>query len=278
MTTPAPGARPPERRPEREPRRAVVVGGSRGIGAAVALRFAAEGLDTAVAARDPEQLNGLRDHARELGLGLTVHQVDVRSAESVDGLFAALTEGGGVDVCVNAAGRNLSRRLISPPRDGSRTWRTHGEQDWRDVVDLCLTGTFLVGRAAAAAMAAAGRGGVIVPVVSCTWRGSWGQSAYAAAKAGVVSLTRSWALELGEYGIRVVAIAPGVVDGAALREKCAAVPAHAAFMDRLRAQVPLGRFADESEVAETALHAVRNTYLTGTVLDVDGGGFPGRVR
>ncbi|WP_165987582.1 SDR family NAD(P)-dependent oxidoreductase [Streptomyces sp. YIM 98790] len=259
------------------PRRAVVTGGSRGIGAAVALRLAREGMRTTVAARDPGRLAELRRRAREEGLDLRTRQTDVRSAGSVDSLFSGLADDGGVDVCVHAAGRNLSRRLLSPPRDGRPSWRTHGEQEWRETVDLCLTGAFLVGRAAAHTMAAAGRGGVIVPLASCTWRGSWGQSAYAAAKAGVVSLTRSWALELGEYGIRVVAVAPGVVDGEALRERLAAEPAHAAFLERLRRTVPLGRFAAEEEVAETVLHAVRSGYLTGTVLEVDGGGFPARV-
>ncbi|WP_210570540.1 SDR family NAD(P)-dependent oxidoreductase [Streptomyces sp. GESEQ-4] len=261
------------------PRRgqAVVIGGSRGLGAAIAYALGAAGWATTVAARDTEQLERCRKEAAERGVELATAQVDTLGPADVRRLFTDLAQRGQLDVCVMAAGRNLSQRLLRPPRQAGGAWSAHGIEEWHATVDLNLTGTFLAGREAALTMAQAGTGGVLVPVVSCTWQGSWGQSAYAAAKAGVVSLTRSWALELGEFGIRVVAVAPGVVDGAALREKGARHPAHARYMERLREQVPLRRFAAEHEVAETVLHAVTNQYLTGTVIEVAGGGFPARI-
>ncbi len=257
---------------------ALVVGGSRGIGAAIALALAADGWSTTVAARDGTQLDRCRQHAAEGGVKLSTASVDVTSQESIARLFAELAHQGELGVCVMAAGRNLSRGLLRPPRAADEEWTAHDVGEWRDIVDLNLTGTFLVGREAALSMARSGTPGVLLPVVSSTWQGSWGQCAYTAAKAGVVSLTRSWALELGEFGIRVVAIAPGVVDGAALQEKCARNPGHARYMERLRRQVPLRRFAAEHEVAEAAVHAVANQYLTGTVLEVAGGGFPARIQ
>ncbi|UGY94140.1 SDR family NAD(P)-dependent oxidoreductase [Streptomyces gobiensis] len=257
---------------------ALVVGGSRGIGAAIASALATEGWPTTIAARDSAQLERCRLQAAERGLKLSTARVDVTSQESVERLFGELTPRGELGVCVMAAGRNLSRRLLRPPRDAAEEWSAHDVGEWRDMVDLSLTGTFLVGRAAALSMARTGTRGVLIPIVSSTWQGSWGQSAYTAAKAGVVSLTRSWALELGEFGIRAVAIAPGVVDGAALREKCARNPAHARYMERLRQQVPLRRFAAEQEVAAAAVHVAANQYLTGTVLEVAGGGFPPRIH
>lgn len=256
---------------------ALVIGGSRGLGAAVAYALADAGWPTTVAARDLEQLENCRKRAADQGVELSTARVDTVSPTSVRRLFAEVTQHGEVGVCVMAAGRNLSQRLLRPPREPDGAWTAHGVEEWSAVLDLNLTGTFLAGREAALTMVETGTHGVLVPIVSCTWPGSWGQSAYAAAKAGVVSLTRSWALELGEYGIRVVAVAPGVVDGAALREKCERQPAHARYMERLRQQVPLRRFAAEQEVAVAVLHAVANQYLTGTVLEVAGGGFPARI-
>lgn len=256
---------------------ALVIGGSRGIGAAVAHALAGAGWPTTIAARDAEQLESCRKQAGQQGIELSTARVDTVSPTSVRRLFAGLAQGGDLGVCVMAAGRNLSERLLRPPREPGGAWTAHGVDAWRDTVELNLTGTFLAGREAALTMVEAGTPGVLVPVVSCTWQGSWGQSAYAAAKAGVVSLTRSWALELGEFGVRVVAVAPGVVDGAALREKCDRYPAHARYMERLRAQIPLRRFAAEHEVADAVLHAVTNPYLSGTVIEVAGGGFPPRI-
>lgn len=261
------------------PRRgqALVIGGSRGLGAAVAYALAEAGWPTTVAARDTGQLENCRKRAAERGVELATAQADTVSAESVRRLFAGLADKGELDVCVMAAGRNLSQRLLRPPGQPGERWTGHGVDEWRDTVELNLTGTFLAGRQAALTMAEAGTRGVLIPVVSCTWQGSWGQSAYAAAKAGVVSLTRSWALELGEFGIRVVAVAPGVVEGVALHEKCERYPAHARYMERLRRQIPLRRFAAEHEVADAVLHAVTNQYLTGTVFEIAGGGFPARL-
>ncbi|OXM67492.1 MULTISPECIES: SDR family NAD(P)-dependent oxidoreductase [Amycolatopsis] len=252
----------------------VVVGASSGIGLRTALDLAEAGRPVVAAARASERLAALRRRAERQQLPLVTRTVDVTSAPSVEELFTDLPLAG----CVITTGRNLSRQLVRRPRDpGVREWARHPEDEWREVIDFCLTGTFLVGREAAAALARRNRGGVLVTVASSTWRGSWGQSAYSAAKAGVVSLTRSWALELADYGIRVVCVAPGVVDGAALRTKTTARPAHAEYMERLRGQVPLRRFARESEIAATIVHAIDNGYMTGNVLEVDGGGFPGRI-
>ncbi|MEU3269559.1 SDR family NAD(P)-dependent oxidoreductase [Saccharomonospora sp. NPDC006951] len=254
----------------------LVVGGTSGIGLATVLKLAAAGRPAIAAARDETKLAAVAEIARDKDLPVSCHHVDASSAESVDALFRDLAD---VPIlgCVNTAGRNLSRRLIAPPSAPKGDWREHTEREWQDVIGLCLTGTFLVGRAAARTWAGQGRGGVLVTIASSTWQGSWGQSAYAAAKAGVVSLTRSWALELADFGIRVVCVAPGVVDGRALRDKAAARPAHADYMERLRQGIPLRRFASEDEVVASVLHALDNEYLTGTVLEVHGGGFPNRI-
>jgi 3-oxoacyl-[acyl-carrier protein] reductase len=257
---------------------ALVTGGSRGLGLAVARRLAAAGWDTAVAARDETALKAAAVDAAADGLRLHPFVVDVTSEASVAGLFDRLAKHGPLRLCVNNAGRNYNHQLVrvgGPEQSGEL--RLHPADGWERTIGLCLTGVFLVGRSAAAAMLTAGVSGTIVNISSAVRRGSYGQSAYAAAKAGVESLTRTWAVELGGYGIRVVAVAPGVLDGRALRERAAANPRHAAYMERLRRQVPLQRWCDERDVAEAVAFAADNPSLTGTVLEVDGGGLPQRV-
>ncbi|MFF3559182.1 SDR family NAD(P)-dependent oxidoreductase [Streptomyces sp. NPDC002574] len=259
---------------------ALVTGGSRGLGAAVARRLAAEGRHTVICGRDRDSLElCVKQAARD---GLTLHAVpaDVTDEASVAALFARLAEDAPpLALCVNNAGHNFSRRLVSvrDGGDGTPLLSPHPLADFEDTVRLLLTGTFLVGRHAAQAMLAAGTQGVVVNISSTVRHGAYGQSAYCAAKAGVESLTRTWAVELGEYGIRVVAVAPGVLDGEALRRRTAASPRHAAYMDDLLRHVPLGRWCDEQDVADAVVFAADNPSLTGTVLEVDGGGLPARV-
>jgi 3-oxoacyl-[acyl-carrier protein] reductase len=262
-------------RVERGP--ALVTGGSRGLGLAVARRLAGAGWDTVIAARDEQALDAAADKAAADGLRLHPLRVDVTSEASVADLFERLADRGRLRLCVNNAGRNYNHQLVGIGGSERPGLRPHPTEDWERTIGLCLTGVFLVGRHAAAAMLAAGTPGVIVNISSTVRHGSYGQSAYAAAKAGVESLTRTWAVELGEHGIRVVAVAPGVLDGGALRERSAANPRHAAYMERLRRHVPLQRWCGEDDIADAVAFAADNPSLTGTVLEVDGGGLPKRV-
>ena len=256
---------------------ALVTGGSRGLGLAIARHLAGTGWDVVIAARDQKALDAAADEAAADGLKLHPAPADVTSEASVAGLFEDLAGRGPLRLCVNNAGRNFNHQLVRVAGADRSELRSHPADAWERVIGLCLTGVFLVGRHAAAAMLAAGTPGVIVNISSTVRSGSYGQSAYAAAKAGVESLTRTWAVELGEYGIRVVAVAAGVLDGATLRERSAANPRHAAYMERLRRQVPLQRWCAENDIATTVAFAADNPSLTGTVLEVDGGGLPKRV-
>lgn len=269
---------------ETETRNALVTGGSRGLGLAIALRLAREGWRTTVVGRSVDRLDRAREVALDAGVELRTMRVDVTGEAEVRALFDRLTATEPLHLCVNNAGRNLSRLLVRP---GSRArGRPDGEhdgivrhslQDWEATLRLCLTSVFLTGREAAAAMIRHGVPGTIVNISSTVRRGAYGQSAYTAAKSGVEALTRTWAYELAQYGIRVVAVAPGVIDGEALRQKLAADPRHAAYMERLQRTVPLGRWAAEDEIAQAVCFAAENTYLTGATVEVDGGGLPGRV-
>ncbi|WP_158882701.1 SDR family NAD(P)-dependent oxidoreductase [Amycolatopsis anabasis] len=249
---------------------ALVTGGSRGIGFATALALAERGWHTTIAGRDRAALREAVAKADERGLKLVPEQADVTDEHSVAELFDRLDA---VDACVHCAGTNHGELLVEVDWDGVRT---HSADSWERTLRLGLTGTFLVGRSAAARMVQANRGGVLVTISSAVRHGAFGQSAYSATKAGVDALTRTWALELARHDIRVVGVAPGVVDGNALRARLASEPAHERRMAALLRGVPLGRWAREQEVADAVLFAVGNDYVTGTVLEVDGGGIPDR--
>ncbi|MEU3717409.1 SDR family NAD(P)-dependent oxidoreductase [Streptomyces californicus] len=259
---------------------ALVTGGSRGLGSAIARHLAGAGWHTVICGRDPDSLDAAVKAAADDGIALHAVRADVTDEDSVAGLFDHLAvEAPPLGLCVNNAGNNFSRRLVSVRErpDGPPLLFPHPLEDFERVVTSLLTGTFLVGRHAAQAMLAAGTPGAIVNISSTVRRGAYGQSAYCAAKSGVEALTRTWATELGEYGIRVSAVAPGVVDGEALRRRSAASERHAAYMADLRRHVPLRRWCDERDVAEAVAFAADNPSVTGTVLEVDAGGLPARV-
>lgn len=264
-----------------EQRTAVVTGASRGLGAALARHLAASGWHTVTCARSGDELRARAAAAAEDGLELHPVEADVTDERAVDDLFDGLeATAPPVGLCVNNAGSNYSHQLVSRrfrPDDGGTDLSPHPVEDWRRVIELCLTGTFLVGRRAATSMLAAGTAGVIVNISSTVSRGAYAQSAYTAAKAGVESLTRTWAIELGDADIRVVAVSPGVIDGEALRRRSADSSRHAAYMTAMRNQVPLRRWCTEDDIAQAVIAAATNRAMTGTVLEVDGGGLPARV-
>ncbi|MEI7030363.1 SDR family oxidoreductase [Streptomyces pratensis] len=259
---------------------ALVTGGSRGLGAAIARRLASVGWHTVICGRDEKSLDACVRAAADDGLALHAVRADVTQERSVAALFERLAEDAPpLGLCVNNAGNNFSRRLVSVRErpGGPPSLTPHPLEDFERVVTSLLTGTFLVGRHAAEAMLLAGTPGAIVNISSTVRRGAYGQSAYCAAKSGVEALTRTWATELGEYGIRVSAVAPGVIDGEALRRRTEASARHAAYMADLQRHVPLRRWCDEQDVAEAVAFAADNPSVTGTVLEVDAGGLPARV-
>ncbi|WP_116112258.1 SDR family NAD(P)-dependent oxidoreductase [Austwickia chelonae] len=256
---------------------ALVTGASRGLGSSLAVALARTGYQVVTCARSQERLEEQAEIARAAGLTLHPVVADVTDESSVDSLFTEVERlAGRLDLCVNNAGTNNSHQLVRATSDPEQLHR-YPLQDWRTTIDLCLTGTFLVGRAAAAMMVRQSSG-VIVNISSAVRHGAYGQSAYAAAKAGVESLTRTWSWELGEHGVRVVAIAPGVLDGERLRERIAASERHRAYMAALKTQTPLQRWAETDDVCDAVIFAASHDSVTGTVLEVHCGGIPPRVR
>jgi NAD(P)-dependent dehydrogenase (short-subunit alcohol dehydrogenase family) len=234
---------------------ALVTGGNGGLGLAMALGLRDAGARVSVTGRDPDKN---RSAADQLGDD-AVHPLDVRDEAAVEELVAAVAERhGGLDVLVNNAGGVWGFGALDMDR-----------ADWDATVDTDLTGAYLCAKHAARGMLARGRGGTIINIASVY--GAIGTPAvphYAAAKAGLIGLTRSLGVELAPHGIRVNALLPGVYETEA---------AQGNFSDERRAEVtrrtPAGRWGRPEELVGPVvfLASDASSYVTGVELPVDGG-------
>jgi 3-oxoacyl-[acyl-carrier protein] reductase len=236
-------------------RRVLITGAARGIGAAIAETFAAEGASLALLDREGDQC---RATAERLGaLALDVDLADPGNAREVTA--SAIDALGGVDVLVNNAGILHMAPLLDITVD-----------DWDRTFDINVRAMLLTTQVAAKAMIAAEQGGgSIINMASMGGKmGSPNQAHYAASKAAVISLTRVSAIELGEHGIRVNCICPGYV----LTEMGAATRTPE-MVAKWSAMSPLGRCAEPSEVADMALFLASDQagYCTGQAMNVSGG-------
>jgi 3-oxoacyl-[acyl-carrier protein] reductase len=227
-------------------RSALVTGGNRGIGLAVARRLAAEGNRVAITSRSGKEIEGL-----------ATYSCDVRDGGSVDAAFKEVEAAQGpVEVLVANAGITQDQLLA-----------VMSEEDFTSVLDTNLTGAYRVARRAVRGMMRLRRGRLIFISSVVGLLGSAGQANYAASKAGLVGLARSLARELGSRNITSNVVAPGFVD----TDMTAALPEErkAAIL----ASVPLGRLASAEEVAGVVafLAADDAAYITGAVVPVDGG-------
>ena len=232
-----------------EGKTALVTGGSRGIGRAIAVEFARAGAEVVVGYRSgTEEAESV---ATEIG-GRAV-QADVADPEQAKAL---VEEAGEIAILVNNAGLT---------RDGVLARMT--DADWRDVIETNLSSVFYTCRAASRGMMKR-RGGAIVNISSIVGlRGNWGQTNYSASKAGIIGFTNSLARELGSRGVRANVVAPGYVKTRLTDE----LPeeARGAMLDN----TPLGRLGDPEDVAGAVrfLCSDEASFITGEVLLVDGG-------
>ncbi len=236
---------------------AVVTGAGRGIGRAIALKFAAEGADVACVSRTPENSEKVAAEIRALGRKAWAQAVDVADANAVTAAAEKiLAECGRVDILVNNAGVTRDNLLMRM-----------SEAEWDAVLNTNLKGAFLVTKAFSRALIKQ-RSGRIINVASVVGLiGNAGQCNYAASKAGLIGFTKSVARELASRGITANVLAPGFIETdmtAGLKEELRA--------DVLK-QIPLGSFGQSDDIANAAvfLAGPAARYITGQVLAVDGG-------
>ncbi|HET7701172.1 MAG TPA: SDR family NAD(P)-dependent oxidoreductase [Candidatus Limnocylindria bacterium] len=244
-----------------EGKRALVTGGSRGIGRAIALALADAGADVSVTSRNGEDGEPVAREIRAKGRRSVALLLEVRHHGSIRVCFERHDrEMGGLDILVNNAGTNIAQDL-----------RTLDEDAWDTVVDSDLKGLVFVTQAAAERMIAAGQGGRIVSVASIYGVvGRRERVAYSAAKGGLVNLTRSLALELAPHGITVNAVGPSAVETDLTRERFRTIPG---FREEEIARTPLGRLGTPEDVAAAVVFLASPAagFITGQTLMVDGG-------
>lgn len=242
----------------------VITGGAQGLGLEMARMCADNGAALALIDMNSGQLDAAAAELRGLGVRVQTYAANVADEASVEQTFAAIAaDFGGIDGLINNAGI-LRDGLLLKYKDGQLTGKMPLQQ-FQSVIDVNLTGVFLCGREAAALMVQTGRKGVIINMSSVARGGNMGQTNYAASKAGVVAMTVTWARELGRYGIRVGAIAPGVIRTSmtdAMKPEA---------RDRLVAMKPVGRLGEAAEIAHTAKYIFENDFFTGRVVEIDGG-------
>jgi 3-oxoacyl-[acyl-carrier protein] reductase len=241
-----------------------ITGAGRGLGRAIALGFAAQGAEIAALDLRAADLDETCAQCRALGVRATPYLANVADeAQVIQGLDAVVATSGRLDVLVNNAGITRDALLVKA-QDGAIVAKMSLEQ-WQAVIDVNLTGVFLCTREAAERMIRLGNGGLIINISSISREGNPGQTNYSAAKAGVAAMTVVWAKELARYGIRCAAIAPGFC----ATEILAAMKPE--MVARVKAAVPLRRLGDPAEIAATAVFIAQNDFVTGRVIEVDGG-------
>ena len=241
-----------------EGRKAVVTGGSRGIGRAIALRLADEGADVAVcASRSVESAEAVAEEVRAKGRTALAVAGNVAEADEVSRMMEEILEGfSNVDILVNNAGINRDGLLMRMKED-----------DWDSVVDVNLKGAFLCTQALARPMMKARSGRIINLSSVVGLMGNAGQVNYSASKAGLIGLTKSTAKELASRGITVNAVCPGFIptdmtDSMTDKAK-----------DALVELIPLGRLGSTDDIAATVAFLASDdaAYITGQSIVVDGG-------
>ena len=239
----------------------VITGAARGLGLAMAQAIAAKGGKLALLDLDQA---AAQTAANTCGNDSRGYACNVTDEASVEQAFAQIkTDFGRLDGLINNAGL-LRDGLLIKHKDGQLLDKMSLSQ-WQSVVDVNLTGSFLCGREAAAAMADFGNGGVIINISSIARAGNMGQTNYAATKAGVASMVTTWGRELSRFGIRTGGIAPGVIAS----EMTASMKPE--MLERLEKMAPVGRLGSPQEVADTALFIIENEYFTGRLIELDGG-------
>ncbi len=245
---------------------AVVTGGGTGLGLAIAARLGELGARVAIGSRNAENIVRGSAELRHAGLDPLVVQIDVRNPEQVDEMVARVVRHfGRIDILINNAAGNFICKAEDLSPNG-----------WNSVVGIVLNGSFYCSRAIGRHMIARGGGGSIVSILAnYVWTGSAGTVHSAAAKAGVMSMTQTLAVEWAQHNIRVNAVAPGPIDTPGAAKQLWSSPE---AVQRITDTVPLRRWGKPADVADAVAFLVSEHagFITGEILTVDGGAWIGK--
>ena len=235
---------------------AIVTGGSRGIGQAVSELFAKEGAIVIIVDLLP-QGQEVADNINSNGGKAEFHSVSVTDKSAIDRLFAAIhSEHGKLDILINNAG--ITR---------DRTLEKMSEEEWDAVIDVNLKGVFLCTQAAAPYMKANKYGRIVSAASNVGLRGNFGQTNYAATKAGVIAMSKTWTMELGKHGITANAIAPGFT----MTDMVDKIPEE--HFAAIKESIPLKTVAQPIDIAYGYLYLASDEarFVSGICLTIDGG-------
>ena len=244
---------------------AVITGGGTGLGKAIALELARHGAHIAICSRRQDHLESGRSELEAAGAQVMTYQLDVRKPQEIKAFRGALLERfGRVDILVNNAAGNFIYPAAKLPLRG-----------WKSVIDIVLNGSFYCSQILGETMISQHSGQILNILATYAWTGGPGTIHSASAKAGVLAMTRTLAVEWAPHQIRVNAIAPGPFDTEGAKTRLWPTPEIA---QQITADIPLRRFAKIEEVAHAALYLLSPyaAYITGECLTIDGGGWLGK--
>jgi 3-oxoacyl-[acyl-carrier protein] reductase len=245
----------------------VITGGAQGIGLSIAEHFATRGARLVLGDIKQEELDAAV--AKLKGMGAEAHGVVCNVSKEADAenlMKQAVEKCGRIDVAVLNAGILRDGLLVKTDKATGKVAGKMSAEQWQMVIDVNLTGVFLTGREAAVQMVNGGHGGVLILMSSIAGDGNFGQTNYAATKAGVRAMTVTWAKELARYGIRVMAVSPGFI-GTPMVKRDMKQDA----LERLLKLVPLARLGEPDEVAKVCASIVENDFATGDNWIIHGG-------
>ncbi|MCG9699017.1 SDR family oxidoreductase [Vibrio natriegens] len=240
-----------------------ITGAGQGLGKQMALSLAESGVNLALIDLNLEQLRDTQAECESLGVNARVYVTNVTNEQQVCAAFEQIeADFKQLNGVINNAGIMRDGMFIKV-KDGQIT--PMSLEQFQSVMDVNVTGTFLCGREASKVMLNTDSKGVLINISSVARAGNIGQTNYSASKAAVATMATVWAKELGRFGIRSVAIAPGVIKTAMTDQ----IKPEA--MDRLIKMIPVGRLGLADEISATVKYALTNEFVTGRVLEVDGG-------
>ena len=251
----------------------VITGGGRGLGRAFASELADKGANLALVDLNQDDLNATIEMALAKGVKIQTYVTNVAKEDEIVSLFDQIVKDfGQVDGLINNAGITRDGLIVRKKKIKDEAGNVTGEeiqkmslQNWQLVIDVNLTGVFLCAREFFEKQLQLGGKGVCINISSISRNGNMGQTNYTATKAGVAEMTVTWAKEMAQHGVRCAAIAPGYINTemvAAIRED---------VKQKIIDQVPIRRLGEPSEIARTAIFILENDYITGRVIEVDGG-------